>query len=176
MKVLLSVILTLLPSVIVAQAPKVAACTFSEAESFHVGHGHDLNTGKVIVGETIINIDAKRAAKYAGKYGGKVPKGSGCAPAWAVSGNLEDETPTKVEPKALPPPAAPVAPKSPAPVVPKSPAAVVPKPPAPVVPAGTLKPTPPAPKAPAASPLPPKIPIPVGQVEEEDDDEDDSWW
>src|ERR1700753_4061902 len=131
MKVILSVILTLLPAYIAAQAqaPK-AACAYSEAEEFHVGHGHDLNTGKVIVGKTIINIDPKKAAKYGSKYGGKFPTGSGCAPAWAVGGILGDDTPTKVDPKALPPPAAPAVPPP-----------AVPTPPAPVVPAGTLKPT-----------------------------------
>ena len=176
MKVLLSVILTLLPAYIAAQAqaqaPK-AACAYSEAEEFHVGHGHDLNTGKVIVGKTIINIDPKKAAKYGAKYGGKFPTGSGCAPAWAVGGPLGDKTPTKVDPKALPPPAAP---KSVVPT-PPAPKPVVPTPPAPMVPAGTLKPAPPAPKAPAGPVLPPKVPIPVGEVEEEDDDEDEGpWW
>jgi hypothetical protein len=62
-------------------AAKGAACQFSTFEKFNLGHNHDVNTGTILVGTTI-------------KSGAPKLLGSGCSPAWAVGGALDDNTPT----------------------------------------------------------------------------------
>ena len=57
------------------------ACTYSSNEKSNLGHNHDVNTGKI-------------------KMGGKINKapqigGSGCSPAWANGGDINDNTPQK---------------------------------------------------------------------------------
>ncbi|TID19374.1 putative ATP-citrate synthase subunit 1 [Venturia nashicola] len=58
-----------------------SSCTFSANEKSNLGHNHDVNTGMI-------------------KSGGKVRDskiaifGSGCSPAWAVGGDINDNTPT----------------------------------------------------------------------------------
>jgi hypothetical protein len=61
-----------------------ASCTFSGNEKLNLGHNHDVNTGKIKVGKTI--------SSAAPKIGG-----SGCSPAWAVGGAIDDNTPTKTK-------------------------------------------------------------------------------
>jgi hypothetical protein len=60
---------------------KVGQCQFSSFESFNLGHNHDVNTGTILIGGQI----RKGAPKL---------MGSGCSPAWAVGGALDDKTPT----------------------------------------------------------------------------------
>jgi hypothetical protein len=61
-----------------------SSCTFSLNEKSNLGHNHDVNTGKIKIG---------------GKISEKAPKigGSGCSPAWAVGGDINDNTPTKTK-------------------------------------------------------------------------------
>jgi hypothetical protein len=69
-----------------AATPGTPQCEFSLFEKLNLGHNHDVNTGSILLGSTIIGA----------------PKifGSGCAPAWAVYPKDEtkrtDWTPTKV--------------------------------------------------------------------------------
>jgi hypothetical protein len=58
-------------------------CEYSLFEKINLGHNHDVNTGQLLFGGSILK---------------NLPKllGSGCAPAWAVGGALTDDTPTKV--------------------------------------------------------------------------------
>lgn len=60
----------------------VASCTFSRNEQLNLWHQHDVNTGKI---------------KLNGAINGNAPQvgGSGCSPAWANGGALDDETPQK---------------------------------------------------------------------------------
>lgn len=61
--------------------PSKPGCTFSANEKSNLGHNHDVNTGMI-------------------KSGGKVRDshiavfGAGCSPAWAVGGDINDNTPT----------------------------------------------------------------------------------
>jgi hypothetical protein len=151
-------------------------CTPNAFEKNNLAHHHDINTGEVILGETVINV-------------GELPGGTGCSPLWA-GGSYDDRAtypggkyPTFVQGLAdkkgkmatkvkrhgpdgdeevMPSPSAPPAPPSPS--APKTP---TPSPKAPVVkrhgPDGddeamptsktptTPIPTPPAPKGPTAS-------------------------
>jgi hypothetical protein len=61
------------------------ACKFSSFEKSNLGHHHDVNTGKIKSGNNI-------------KTGAPTLNGAGCSPAWAVGGELNDNTPT-VTPK-----------------------------------------------------------------------------
>jgi hypothetical protein len=47
----------------------VGGCTFSYAELLHLGHGHDLNSGKMKLGD---------------KLAQGLKSGSGCSPEWAM--------------------------------------------------------------------------------------------
>jgi hypothetical protein len=72
---LFTILLFILPAITIAQqkspVPQKGAggCTFSSAESLHLGHGHDLNSGKVKLGDKIL----------------QVPKANtGCSAEWAA--------------------------------------------------------------------------------------------
>ncbi|QDS70137.1 hypothetical protein FKW77_005704 [Venturia effusa] len=56
-------------------------CTFSINEKSNLGHNHDVNTGMIKVGGKVID---SHIAVF----------GSGCSPAWAVGGAIDDNTPT----------------------------------------------------------------------------------
>ncbi|KAF2664443.1 hypothetical protein BT63DRAFT_89812 [Microthyrium microscopicum] len=62
------------------------SCTFSANEKSNLGHMHDVNTGKIKIG---------------GKISGKAPQifGSGCSPAWANGGKIDDNSPQKTRPE-----------------------------------------------------------------------------
>jgi len=62
--------------------PGAAQCEYSFFEKFNMGHNHDVNTGTILLGGTVI----KGAPRLLG---------SGCSPAWAVGGPVTDDTPTK---------------------------------------------------------------------------------
>ncbi|TID21376.1 putative ATP-citrate synthase subunit 1 [Venturia nashicola] len=62
--------------------PGKAQCEFSMFEKANLTHNHDVNTGKIKGGSTIV--------PYAPAL-----MGSGCSPAWAVGGRPDDNTPTK---------------------------------------------------------------------------------
>jgi hypothetical protein len=55
-----------------------AACTPNAFEKFNLNHHHDINTGDVIVGQTVINA-------------GHLPGGTGCSPLWA-GGSYDDKS------------------------------------------------------------------------------------
>jgi hypothetical protein len=57
-------------------------CTFSVNEKLNLGHNHDVNTGKI---------------KLRGKINGLAPQigGSGCSPAWANGGEINDNNPQR---------------------------------------------------------------------------------
>ncbi|KAE9965804.1 hypothetical protein EG328_009391 [Venturia inaequalis] len=56
-------------------------CTFSANEKSNLGHNHDVNTGMIKVGGKVTD---SHIAVF----------GSGCSPAWAVGGAINDNTPT----------------------------------------------------------------------------------
>jgi hypothetical protein len=62
--------------------PGKPQCEYSFFEKSNLGHNHDVNTGKIKAGSTV--------SPYAPAI-----LGSGCSPAWAVGGAIDDETPTK---------------------------------------------------------------------------------
>lgn len=62
--------------------PGKAQCEYSMFEKANLGHNHDVNTGKIKGGSSVV--------PYAPAL-----LGSGCSPAWAVGGSIDDDTPTK---------------------------------------------------------------------------------
>lgn len=62
--------------------PGKPQCEYSMFEKSNLSHNHDVNTGKIKGGSTIV--------PYAPAI-----LGSGCSPAWAVGGKVDDDTPTK---------------------------------------------------------------------------------
>ena len=62
--------------------PGKPQCEYSLFEKANLGHNHDVNTGKIKGGSTVV--------PYAPAL-----LGSGCSPAWAVGGAIDDDTPTK---------------------------------------------------------------------------------
>jgi hypothetical protein len=78
----ISVALTVAAPTQQSQSAPPGACTFSANEKLNLGHNHDVNTGKI---------------KLGGKVNGRAPQigGSGCSPAWANGGSIDDNTPQK---------------------------------------------------------------------------------
>ncbi|QDS74159.1 hypothetical protein FKW77_001563 [Venturia effusa] len=62
--------------------PGKPQCEYSMFEKANLEHNHDVNTGKIKGGSTVV--------PYAPAI-----LGSGCSPAWAVGGAIDDDTPTK---------------------------------------------------------------------------------
>lgn len=62
--------------------PGKAQCEYSMFEKANLTHNHDVNTGKIKGGSTVVPYAPALA-------------GSGCSPAWAVGGKIDDDTPTK---------------------------------------------------------------------------------
>ncbi|KAF2434712.1 hypothetical protein EJ08DRAFT_646185 [Tothia fuscella] len=62
-----------------------ADCTPNPTETYHLGHGHDINTGDLFVGGIV---------KHAGL---KVGGGSGCIPAWDRTRNVVPKLVPKAE-------------------------------------------------------------------------------
>jgi hypothetical protein len=81
-------ILALAATVLALPAPPAPAgsCTFSANEKLNLLHGHDVNTGKIKLGNTITPTLI-------------IIGGSGCSPAWAVGGKITDDTPTPTKTK-----------------------------------------------------------------------------
>lgn len=62
-----------LPLALPASPNKTPQCEYSFFEKFNMGHNHDVNTGSLLFGSTVLR---------------GLPKllGAGCAPAWAIGG------------------------------------------------------------------------------------------
>lgn len=70
------------------------ACTYSANELKNLDHHHDINAGKIKQPDGSIKT-----------VGGVLHyNGCGCSPAWAVGGQIDDNTPTKTPANLAPPP------------------------------------------------------------------------